>query len=350
MDFDTHSKELKRPPVTAKWLDRRELDRLPRWRDIIYGGGRGGGVSAWSAGPALTQPRWQLQGLAVGGKLWAIGGYYDSGCSADVEIFDPATRNWTVLANPFSGWGQAFAVAGNGKVYAMGGLASCFTLAGTVEEYDPVSGVLTPRANIPVSTYQPGIAASADGKIYVVGGCVPPTPVNDTVGPPSYLDILQVYDTQSGTWSIRRSMPSQRFGLAAVFGPDGKLYAIGGHGPDGHPVAEVDVYDPAADSWTPRAPLPSPRYHAVGVRASTGRILAIGGLSVLAGLTDVYEFEPVANSWSLRSGLAQGRWFHGAAALGDTIYVMGGITRIGDYIPDNSNLQVFSSVEIATAF
>ena len=146
-------------------------------------------------------------------------------------------------------------------------------------------------------------------------------------------------------------MPSQRFGLAAVFGADGKLYAMGGHGPDGHSVAEVYVYAPATDTWTPCAPLPSPRYHVAGVRAaSTGLILAIGGLGVLAGLIDVVEFDPVANTWSARSGLAQGRWFHGAAALGNTIYVMGGITRVGDYVPDNSNLQVFNSVEVATTF
>lgn len=336
-----------------KRLDRELLNRAPRWRDVIYGfgGGFGGGVSVWSAGPALTQPRWQMQGLAVGGKIWAIGGYYESGFGADIEIYDPATGTWTILANPFSGWGQAFAVASNGKIYAMGGLASCLTLAGTVEEYDPVSAVVTPMANIPVSTYEPGIATSADGKIYVVGGCVPPTAVNDMVGPPSYLDILQVYDTTSGAWTIKRSMPIQRFGLAAVFGADGKLYAMGGHGPAGQPVADVHAYDPATDTWTPCGPLPSPRYHVVGVRAaSTGRIFAIGGLSVLAGLTDVDEFDPVANTWSARSGLTQGRWFHGAAALGDTIYVMGGITRVGNYVPDNSNIQVFASVEVATAF
>ena len=88
-----------------------------------------------------------------------------------------------------------------------------------------------------------------------------------------------------------------------------------------------------------------------GVRvASTGRILAIGGLGVLAGLTDVYEFDPVANTWNARNGLAQGRWYPGAVALGDKIYVMGGITRVGNYAPDNSNLQVFASVEVATAF
>lgn len=336
-----------------KQLDRKLLDRSPRWRDIIYGfgGGSGGGISGWSLGPELTQPRWQLQCLTVNGKLWAIGGYYESGSCADVEIHDPVAGTWAVLANPFSGWGQAFAAASNGKIYAIGGLASCFTLAGTVEEYDPDSTLLTPKANIPVSTYEPGIAASADGKIYVIGGCVPPTPINDTVGPPSYLDILQVYDTKNDTWSIKRSMPSQRFGLAAVFGPDGKLYAIGGHSPDGHPVAEVDAYDPATDTWTPCAPLPSPRYHLVGACTSSNRrIFAIGGLSDSVGLTSVDEFDPVANTWNACSGLAQGRWYHGAAALGDTIYVMGGITRIGDYVPDNSNLQVFASVEVATAF
>lgn len=341
----------RRPIIPVKRLDQGQLNRAPRWRDIIYGGGAGGGVSAWVSGPPLAQPRWQLRSLAVGGKLWAIGGYYEDGSCADIEIYDTTSGAWTVLANPFTGWGQSFAVGSNGKIYALGGLADCFTLAGTVEEYDPSSGVLTQKADIPVSTYQPGIAASADGKIYVAGGCAPPTPVNDMVGPPSYLDILQVYDTQSGSWSIRRSMPIQRFGLAAVFGTNGKLYAMGGHSPSGHSVAEVDVYDPAADQWTPCAPLASARYHLVGVRAaSTGRIFVVGGLGDGAGLTDVDEFDPVANTWTACGGLLQGRWFHGAAALGDTIYVMGGITRVGAYIPDNSNLQVFASVEVATAF
>lgn len=347
MDFHAHFND-----AHLKQLDRKLLDRSPRWRDVIYGlgGGFGGGVMDWGAGPALTQPRWQLQGLAVDGKLWAIGGYYESGFCADIEIYNPATGTWTVLANPFSGWGQAFAVASNGRVYAMSGLASCLTLAATVEEYDPVSAVLTPKANIPVSTLEPGIAASADGKIYVAGGCIPPTPVNDMVGPPSYLDILQVYNTKSDTWSIKHSMPTERFGLAAVFGPDGKLYAIGGHSPSGDPVAEVDVYDPATDWWTPCPPLPSPRYNLVGVRSASIRgIYVIGGLRNDVGLTDVSFFDPDTNAWYWRRGLAQGRWFHGAASLGDTIYVMGGVTRVGDYVPDNSNVQVLASVEVATA-
>ncbi len=351
--MDSHARfnkvQKKRPE--RRLLDRKMLDSMPNWRDIILGGGRGGSVTVWNAGPSLSAPRWHMQGLSVGGKVWAVGGYYESGYCADIEIYDPASRTWSVLANPFSGWGQAFAAASNGRVYAMGGLASCLTLAGTVEEYDPVSGVLTSVADIPVSTYNPGIAASADGKIYVVGGCVPPTAVNDAVGPPTYLDILQVYDTQSGTWSIKRSMPIQRFGLAAVFGTDGRLYAMGGHTPDGHSVAQVDVYDPVTDMWAPCAPLPGARYHLVGVRAgSTGRLFAIGGLGDLTGLTDVDEFDPATNIWTPRAGLTQGRWYHGATALGDAIYVMGGKTRVGDYIPDNSNIEVFDSVEVATAF
>ncbi len=342
--------QMKRPIVPAKRLDRKQLNRAPQWRDVIYGGGPGGGVSSWSNGPALAQPRWQVRALMVGGKLWAIGGYYESGTCADIEIYNIATGTWDVLATPFTGWGQAFAAGSNGKVYALGGLVDCFTLAGTVEEYDPAGAVLTQKANIPVSTYQPGVAASANGKIYVAGGCTPPTPVNDIAGPPSYLDILQVYDIQTGTWSIRRSMPSQRFGLTAVFGADGKLYAMGGHSPSGHPVADVDVYDPATDKWASCAPLLGPRYHLVGVRpAATRRIFAIGGLRDGSGLPDVQEFDPVANSWTVRGGLAQGRWFHGAAALGNTIFVMGGVTRIGDYVPDNPNVQVFASVEVATA-
>src|SRR5262245_48647718 len=60
-------------------------------------------------------------------------------------------------------------------------------------------------------------------------------------------------------WTARASMPTRRSRLGAVFGQDGKLYAIGGS-TDVGPTGVVEVYDTALDSWSTAAPMPTPRY------------------------------------------------------------------------------------------
>ena len=74
-------------------------------------------------------------------------------------------------------------------------------------------------------------------------------------------------------------MPGPRYRLAAVTGPDGKIYAIGGSDGGGHLLNKVEAYDPKTDTWSSAPYLPSQRWDLAAAGGSDGTIYAIGGYS-----------------------------------------------------------------------
>src|SRR5579871_2202932 len=126
-------------------------------------------------------------------------------------------------------------------------------------------------------------------------------------------------------WTILAGMPTPRSELAAVFGADGRIYAIGGADASGNPLAIVEAYSPTSNAWMTVASLNTPRAGLAAVEGSDGRIYAVGGTGA-SGLTNVVEaYTPSSNVWTQvaalptpRSGLA--------AAVGSAgrIYAIGG--------------------------
>jgi N-acetylneuraminic acid mutarotase len=72
--------------------------------------------------------------------------------------------------------------------------------------------------------------------------------------------------------------PQQRsYHAAAVV--NGKIYVIGGAGPDNKPVPSVHVYDPATGTWAALASMPTARA-LFGAAAVGGTIYAVGGTTI----------------------------------------------------------------------
>jgi hypothetical protein len=53
-------------------------------------------------------------------------------------------------------------------------------------------------------------------------------PYRTTPGVPHALGSVEIYDPKTNGWSWGPSLRMPRWGLSAVLGPDGKIYAIGG--------------------------------------------------------------------------------------------------------------------------
>ena len=88
-----------------------------------------------------------------------------------------------------------------------------------------------------------------DGQIYVIGGY----PVANAPG----MQIVEVYDPGTDSWSTKAPMPTGRRQHATSV-VDGKIYAIGGS--IGYEVQSmVEIYDPASDKWSYGTSLPAPR-------------------------------------------------------------------------------------------
>ena len=92
-------------------------------------------------------------------------------------------------------------------------------------------------------------AASGSDGLHALGGAA-------SWGGP-VLATHEIYDPATNVWSPAQSMPTARAGHAAVTGPDGLIYAIGGaddpFGDPGSFLATVEAYDPATGGpWPTR--------------------------------------------------------------------------------------------------
>src|SRR5207237_2298766 len=120
-----------------------------------------------------------------------------------------------------------------------------------LQSYDPATtATWTARAPMPDKRRYP-IAVSLGGLLYVLGGAAQfPHPASETV---------RSYDPTTDAWTDRPPMPTVRVGrlngpvTGAAATAEGKLYVIGGD-----QQANFDALDPATNSWTKRTSPPHP--------------------------------------------------------------------------------------------
>ena len=163
-------------------------------------------------------------------------------------------------------------------------------------------------------------------RILVVGG-------NDGAGD---LATAELYDPSAEAWSAAASMATAREGNA-VAAIGGLVFAMGGYTgpfPHGFYLDSAEVYDAAADAWSPIAAMGTARY-ASAAAAVGGRVYVTGGqTSGVSALTSAAVYDPGAavpespspNAWSPIADLGTARSRHTAVTVGDSIYVMGGVT------------------------
>jgi subtilisin family serine protease len=151
-------------------------------------------------------------------------------------------------------------------------------------------------------------------KLYLFGG---------KVGDSSGKATAEVYHPASNTWSTLASMPSGRMACAAAES-GGKIYVIGGG--DANLEGTVAEYDPSKDTWssvTPSILLESPAAAAVG-----DDIYVLGGNDGDEDpQTEIYRFNPAAETKIKVADLVTARAYHAAAVVNDKVYVFGGMNR-----------------------
>jgi N-acetylneuraminic acid mutarotase len=131
---------------------------------------------------------------------------------------------------------------------------------------------------------------------------------------------------------------------------NGKFYVVGGFGftPPGVqppppnvskgpcfscPPGLVYEYDPAPDKWTKKATIPVPVHHQAQA-AYNGKLYIFGGctraITGEGGSTNVWEFDPVANTYKAMAPLPVKRCSAIAETVGNKIYVIGGLEPMED--------------------
>jgi N-acetylneuraminic acid mutarotase len=149
-------------------------------------------------------------------------------------------------------------------------------------------------------------------------------------------------------WTRHSDMPTARWGLSACM-LDGKIYALGGSQnltSPGYATNKMEVYDPVLDTWdTTKASMLTSRVMFMTAVVS-GKIYAIGGRQVWVtgdDLGTVEEYDPLTNTWAIKSPMQKPRTNAGVCVHDNKIYIVGGI-KGGAAWQFSNDLQIYDPV------
>ena len=142
--------------------------------------------TAWDTAPPLPNPRNHTAGVALGGKVYAIGGQHlgdeENGNQRSVHVFDPATQTWAEAAplpTPLSHT-SASTLVWEGRIVVVGGVTQKSREVRTVYAYDPVENAWETWTPLPAPRQSP-VAGFAKGNLVVTTGSANTThPKSDT--------------------------------------------------------------------------------------------------------------------------------------------------------------------------
>lgn len=279
--------------------------------------------ATWTTLRKLPNPRQENAVVALGGKVYVLGGFDDGRrIVATVERYDPSSDTWEAVAPLPETLHHLNAAVVDGKIYVVGALrGGTFTAAGVTYVYDPVGNAWTPGTAMPTGTERgSSMTAAIGGKIYVAGGLRGGVSVAD----------FSVYDVEADAWSTLPALPVARdHGVGAAAG--GLFYAIAGR--NSALSGRLDVFEPEAGTWSERAPMPTPRGGFMAAVLESGRIVTCGGegnRNAESGVFAETEGYVIAEDrWERLPDMPTPRHGTGAAAVGGVMIVPGGATVEG---------------------
>jgi N-acetylneuraminic acid mutarotase len=283
-------------------------------------------AGSWTTMTPMPTARGDFGLAVVNGKIYAIGGTNDDIPLSTVEVYNPQTNQWS-SGTPMPTARSGFAIAVySSKIYVIGGTVGN-GFVGNNEVYDPVSNTWQTKASMP--TPRADLSANVvNDKIYLIGG-----KRYSSVSPfYSETNINEVYNPVNDSWTTETPIPTsvQDYTSAVL---NGKIYIMGGsrqsHTTGSNIVTDANqVYDPQTGNWSLATKLLNTNTFRAAA-ATEGfmappRIYITGGLSSnqVTGQTEVYF--PQNNSWSIADPMPTPRAYLGLAVVNDVLYAIGG--------------------------
>ena len=293
-------------------------------------------AASWSATGSMGTPRQgQSATLLVDGRVLVAGGEPNGPKPPSAELYDPTTGSWTAAGRMLG-----YSAEGGNLTRLLDGRV----LAGTSELYDPGTGSWTATGRTVKEHQDRGtITLLLDGRVLLAGGHA------DT--PNGVTGSAELYDPQTGRWTVTGSMVTPRAGHTATLLPDGKvLVAGGGDYGDDWTMASAELYDPVSGTWTATGTMLAkvgPRNSSsnqVATLLRDGRVLvagfvvvdcAIDGSGPCSFVSDVELFDPASGTWTATGTMAVAREGFTATLLPDgMVLVTGGVRLVSGSISD----------------
>ena len=235
------------------------------------------------------------------GRVMVFGGA-EKGPFDSVEFYNPKSGAW--FSDPFLGnWeragtlvqgraGHSSTLLRDGTILVVGGRgrsgdpSSPVEFTASAELYDPVTGEskLVDAMNIERGGH---IATRLkDGRVLVVGGR---KITLDDEGKRALRNenSAEIYDPESGTWTLTTPMPRPLWGHTALSLDDGSVLVVGGEIEAARSTASVEIFDPVKEEWTPTASMFDVRAGHSMLRLPNGNMLVAGGSGPTVAVFDV---------------------------------------------------------------
>lgn len=299
---------------------------------IFFGSCAGDQACAWSVRSPMSFPTRGHTSAVYQGKIFVFGGVSVDGDSMSydrVYMYDPATNQWTPRARMPLGLYVLKAHTVGDKIYVFGGYGAS-GLDNSVQEYDPANDSWTKKSPMPTYRYI-FMSEVVNGKVYVIGGqgTVDDGPW-ESKKPWAYKDHVEIYDTQTDSWTTGKSAPVV-LAAAASGTMDGKIYIFGGA--TGSAQSYTYVYDTVSDSWAQQSSSPIERDGHTCV-AVGDRFVLMGGRNS-SQLDKIEIYSPSQDKWQESSYLPTARYWFSAALVDGLIHVVGGVGGTASTVIDS---------------
>lgn len=148
-----------------------------------------------------------------------------------------------------------------------------------------------------------------------------------------------------GTWRKEPDLLTPRAAHAVVAAADA-IYAMAGTGPEGKPVVDMERFD--GNTWTREANLPDEGVNAPAAAAIGDTLYLIGGFGTTSNrpVTNVWRYHVREKRWTAAAPLPAPRGGHAAAILNGRIHVVGGgnsVSTIDDHTVYDPNANAWSA-------
>ena len=275
--------------------------------------------NSWTEKTSMNTERSRFGVTVVNDFIYVIGGGTNGEYSAVNERYNPKLDSWTTLSSMPTPRSMFAIAAYQDKIYCMGGITANY--AGPMvargldvnEVYDITTDSWSTKAPLPFSGYSQ--AHVIDGKIFVITQ-----------------DFLYMYDPVTDSWTTKTSMPTSIMYNAFSVILDNKLLIVS-------TVTFYDIYnseqktiiyDPKTNTWDEKT---APDYFMIisgggGAGVTTGRYAPIGIYAL--GFTDTGStalsnqvYDPKSDTWTFAKDMPTKQKEIGVAVVDDILYIIG---------------------------
>ena len=283
-------------------------------------------IPSWSYTGSLNTSRYlHTANLLPDGTLLAAGGSNATGVLDSAELYDPDTGMWSITGSlNVARSVHTATLLQDGKVLVAGGITGSVSrefATNTAELYDPATRTWSLTGNLNVGRELHTATLLQDGKVLVTGG---------SSGPNSITNTAELYDPATGIWSIAGALKMTRHLHTATLLQDGKVLVAGGclDGDCDVPLNSAELYDPNRGDWSAAGSANALRESHTATLLPNGQVLVAGGGRQFENLNTNELYNPATGRWSFTSNLSR-LVNHTATLLANGKVLVAGGWRLG---------------------